>query len=300
MFKQTFILLFFIISPVAAGAQEILFDIANDSIKEVYESAMKEKNIFKPMHIYMSEDEAIRILDKYPAFAVYRDTYFMTGIPLNEKITNTSADAAFQVSIRHRLTKTVLPLKTFAYLTYTQKSFWDIYAESSPFRDTNYNPGIGLGKTLFLKNRVVGAAFFQIKHESNGQDGDKSRSWNYLSFSAKYYFNPRFNISGELWAPFVDGGNNRDLIDYKGLGNFIINYTSYKHKWWLSAELNPRKGLGNINTILTASFRMSEKSNLYLYGRYFNGYGESLLDYNRYTASIRFGICIKPDFYSIY
>lgn len=288
------------ITTTAIIAQEDIILFANDSIISEYDKAMQDPNIFKPRHFEVSEDELLRMTDRRPAFAVYRDTYFITGVPLNREITNESADATFQISIRQRLTKSVLPFKTFAYLTYTQKSFWDIYAESSPFRDTNYNPGLGLGKYLIYNNKLVGAIFAQIKHESNGRGGDESRSWNYLSVSMKYYLNPRFNLSGEIWAPYVDGGNNKDLLDYKGLGYFSINYISNKHKWWLSADINPKKGLGNFNTTLTAAFRMSSKSNQYLFARFYQGYAESLLDYNKYTANIRIGICIKPDFYNVF
>ena len=155
----------------------------NDSLRQGYEKSMKNPYILKPKQLNISKDEAITMADRSPAFAAYRDNYFVTGIPLNKKVTSETADAAFQISIRHRLTKSILPFNTFAYLTYTQKSFWNIYAESSPFRDTNYNPGLGLGKYLFHNNKLAGAVFLQLMHESNGRDGDESRSWNYLSLS---------------------------------------------------------------------------------------------------------------------
>jgi len=274
--------------------------MVNDSILEKYDEAMQNPQIFKPRHLNITEKDALKMADRLPSFAVYRDTYFVTGVPLNKEITRNSADASFQVSIRQRLTKSVLPFKTFAYLTYTQKSFWDIYANSSPFKDTNYNPGLGLGKYIFYKNKLAGAAFVQIKHESNGRDGTDSRSWNYLSVSMKYFFNERLNLAGELWAPWVDGANNKDLLDFRGLGFASVNYISNKHKWWLSADVNPRKGFIKMNTTVTAAFRISERSNQYLFARFYQGYGESLLDYNKYTMNVRVGICIKPDFYNVF
>ncbi|NDW10559.1 phospholipase A [Dysgonomonas sp. 520] len=299
MNKFTLFILF-LISPLFCSAQEGLQYIDNDSLRTLYEQAMKDPNIFKPKYLEISEEEAVKFVDKQPAFAVYKDTYFVTGIPLDREITNKTADASFQISIRQRLTKSVLPFNTFLYLTYTQKSFWDVYDESSPFRDTNYNPGLGLGKALFYKGRAIGGIFAQIKHESNGRGGDESRSWNYLSFSSKYFLNPHFNIFGEFWIPYVDGSNNKNLLDYKGLANIGINFISDKHRWWVSAEFNPRKGVGNINTVTTIGFKISESANQYLFARLNNGYGESLLDYDKYSMNFRVGICIKPDFYSIY
>lgn len=263
----------------------------------------KEDNLadlFKRVTIYRSEKEILDAIDKIPPFGIYKDNFFITGIPLNQKITNNTADAMFQISIRHRLTKSILPFGTFAYLTYTQKSFWNIYAESSPFRDTNYNPGVGLAKVILHKNRLLGVAFIQIKHESNGREKEESRSWNYLSLAAKYYINPQFNISGEFWIPYVDGDNNKDLLDYKGLGQINVSLTDARQKWWLEMQLNQRKGFGNINTIASIAFKVSKSSNQYLFLRFQDGYGDSLLDYNKYSMNVRIGMCIKPDFYSIY
>lgn len=302
MLRKYLFILSIILSTTALFAQNDtdLMYLGNDSIRQQYDSAMQDPRIFRPRHLAITEKDAIKMADRMPAFAVYRDTYFVTGAPLNKEINRNTADASFQISIRQRLTKSILPFKTFAYLTYSQKSFWNIYAQSSPFKDTNYNPGLGLGKYILYKDRVVGAAFVQIKHESNGRDGDDSRSWNYLSLSMKYYFNARFNVSGEVWVPYVDGGNNKDLLDYRGLGFVSVNYTSNKHRWWLSADLNPRKGFVNVNTTLTAAFSISDKSNQYLFARFYQGYGESLLDYNKYTMNIRVGICIKPNFYNFF
>lgn len=268
-------------------------------------SIEKEKDtdwldLLKYKTINSSEEDVLKIMNKTPAFAAYRDNFFITGIPLNRKMTNSSADALFQVSIRQRLTKTVLPFNTFAYLTYTQKSFWDVYSESSPFRDMNYNPGIGLAKIFINKGRLLGSGAIQFMHESNGKDGDDSRSWNYLNLTAKYYINLYLNISGELWIPYVDSQGNKDLIDYKGLGKININCIDNTQKWWFELQLNPRKGFGNINTTASISFKVSDSSNQYVFLRFQDGYAESLLDYNKYSMSLRIGICIKPDFYNIY
>lgn len=268
----------------------------NDSIHKKHDLL----SIFKREAIYNSEKETLEALDRTPAFGIYKDNYFITGIPLNREVTNNTADAMFQVSIRHRLTKSILPFKTFAYFTYTQKSFWSIYAESSPFRDTNYNPGIGLAKSFLRENKLQGTVFFQAKHESNGKNGKDSRSWNYLSVVAKYYINPRLNISAEFWIPYVDGANNKDLLDYRGVGRINFNCVDNNQKWWFEIQLNQRKGFGNINTIANIAFKVSENSNQYLFLRFQDGYGDSLQDYNKYSMNVRIGICIKPNFYSIY
>lgn len=297
---KTCVLIAVFIIPQLATAQIEEINLIKDSLYAEYEKIIKETPAYIPKSIEMTEDRLRNVLDAQPSFAVYKDVFFVTGIPLDRGINRNTADALFQISIRQRLTKSYLPFNSFAYLTYTQKSFWDIYADSSPFRDTNYNPGIGVGKYIIKDNKLKGAAFIQIEHESNGRDSLDSRSWNYLSFFIKYFYNPRLTLTLKAWIPVVDGDNNQDLLDYRGLATFTGNFISKNDKWWFSAELTPRKGFGNVNTTLTAAFRVSKRQNQYIYARFYNGKGDSLIEYNKYSMNIRFGICIKPDFYSVY
>lgn len=285
--------------PSALAQSELAFE--DDMPWQQDNNSAKNGHFLKHKQLGLSKEEAMKMADTSPAFGVYRDNYFVTGIPINKKVTDITADAAFQISIKHRITMQTLPFNTFAYLTYSQKSFWDIYAESSPFRDSNYNPGLGLGKYLFRDNKLAGAASVQVMHESNGRDSIDSRSWNYLILSMKYYFSPNLSITGEFWPPFTEfGTNSKDLIDYKGYGCLTANYVTNNQRWWLSADLLPRKGFGNINTTFTAAFRVSSQSTQYLFARFYQGYGESQKDYQKYVINIRVGICIKPDFLSIF
>lgn len=271
-----------------------------DSMINEYKKQLKESSLFVREHLDITEKEMIKLLDAQPAFAVYRDTYFVTGIPLNEKITTSSADVNFQFSIRQRLTQSLLPFNTFAYLTYSQKSFWNVYAESSPFKDNNYNPGIGLGKYIIRNNRLYGGVFALIEHESNGQGDEKSRSWNRFSLSAKYFFNRQLSLEAKLWIPVVDGEHNKDLLAYRGIGTLFFDYMNKDQRWWFSAEVTPREGWGNCNTMLAVAFRITPSSNQYLFARFYSGKGESLLEYKQNKTNIRVGICIKPNFFAIF
>ena len=51
---------------------------------------------------------------------------------------------------------------------------------------------------------------------------------------------------------------------------------------------------------LFVQFLFSSKSNQYLFIQWYNGYGESLLDYNKYSSMVRAGICIKPPLRNLY
>lgn len=288
---------------IFAGIQQDLIGqvvTMSDSIDHFIDERIKHTTLYKKDRIEISEEDVLKTVDAMPAFGVYKDTYFTTGVPLNRPVNNSTADVLFQISIRQRLTRSRLPFNTFLYLTYTQKSFWNIYAESAPFRDTNYNPSIGIGKYIIHNNVLKGSVFMQIEHESNGRDGKDSRSWNRISLSSKYLFNMQLTLDAKIWIPIVDGKENEDLTDYRGIGTLAANYMTKNRKWWITAELNPRKGFGNINTTLTAAFKVSKNANQYLYARFYNGKGEGLLDYKRYEMNIRVGFCIKPDFGGIF
>lgn len=298
--KLSVYILNLVITAHSSLAQDVMMS-TNNRFSQEKGKLIKNSHLLKPRRLEISKDEAMRMADRSPTFSIYLDNFFVTGIPLDKKTSTRTADAAFQISLKHRITKQILAFNSFAYLTYTQKSFWDIYAESSPFRDTNYNPGIGLGKYLFHNNKLAGVASVQIMHESNGRDGDDSRSWNYLNLSMKYYLNACFSLTGEFWPPYTEFGiNSEDIIDYKGYGCLSVNYIGNNRKWWLSANVLPGKGFGTMNTTLMAAFRVSPKSTQYLFARFFQGYGESQKDYKKYAINIRVGVCIKPDFFSVF
>jgi phospholipase A1 len=104
-------------------------------------------NITRPLYLEINDfDNILELLDCQPSFGMYKDNYIITGVPVNRGINKYTADVKFQLSIRQRLTKAALPYNTFRCITYTQKSFWDVYVKSAPFRDSNYNPRLILIK----------------------------------------------------------------------------------------------------------------------------------------------------------
>ncbi|MFC4675102.1 phospholipase A [Dysgonomonas termitidis] len=291
---------FIIHVPIAYSQENTILHVDSLSLRNNYLHEMQSINVLKHKPIEVSEDLVRAVLDKQAAFAVYKDNYMVTGIPLNKSVTRKSADAFFQFSIRHRVTRSVLPFNSFLYITYSQKSFWDIYDESSPFRDTNYNPGIGIGRYVIKDNKLKGAVMVSLEHESNGKAGEDSRSWNYVNLSAKYFYNMRLSAKAQIYLPYVDGGNNKDLLRYRGYGIFSVNYINKNNLWWFSLNIIPRDKFINPNLHTSLSFRVSKNSNQYLTLDYYAGYGEGLLNYKKYTNQIRIGFTIKPDFFSAY
>lgn len=237
--------------------------------------------------------------DKQPYFGLYKDNYFIFGPPIGQKITRENTNVKFQISIAQKLTKTTLPWGTYLYLFYTQKVFWNVLENSMPMTDLNFNPGIGLAKPLFVRNRFIGKAFFIIEHESNGKDGDASRSWNRISVGASIMIDPNLTVHGKAWIPIVDGINNKDILDYTGLYQVGVQVYSNNKRFTGSVLLTKRRGWNlNYNTVIELAYRVWKRDNQYLFLQYYNGYGEGLLDYNKFHSQLRIGIVIKPKLFS--
>jgi phospholipase A1 len=247
-------------------------------------------------------DSLRRDFDKRPYFGLYKDNYFIFGTALgSERPSRTNSNVKFQLSISQRLTKTVLPYGTYLYLFYSQKCFWNVLENSMPMTDLNFNPGIGLAKPLFVKNKYIGKVSLIVEHESNGRDEEESRSWNKISLATDIMIDRNFVLSGKVWIPIIDGVNNKDILNYCGLYQVCSQYKSNNERVTASVILTKRKGWNlNYNTVVEFCYRFSRRENQYFFIQYYNGYGEGLLEYNKFHSEIRAGICIKPKLYSEY
>ncbi len=248
---------------------------------------------------YFEADSVRRDFRDQPYFGLYKDNYFIFGPAIGQRITKQNTNIKFQISIAQRLTNATLPWGTYLYLFYSQKCFWNVLENSMPMTDLNFNPGIGLTKPLFVKNRYVGKLSLIIEHESNGRDSIWSRSWNKVSLAANILVDPNLMVAGKVWIPIIDGMNNKDIMDYCGLYQVSVQAISDNRKFTGSVTLVKRRGWNlNYNTIIELAYRFSLKSNQYFFLQYYNGYGEGLLDYKQFHSQLRAGIVIKPKLFS--
>lgn len=249
----------------------------------------------------VNSDSIRREFDNGPYFGLYKDNYFIFGTSVGPKPDKDNTNIKFQISIAQRLTKSVLPGGTYLYLFYSQKCFWNVLEESFPMSDLNFNPGIGLAKPLFVKNRYIGKIALIGEHESNGRDGIESRSWNRLSLSGSIMVGTNLTVHAKFWLPFVDGMNNRDILDYCGIYQMGMSVMHPNQRTSLAITLVKRKGWSlSYNTIIDFSYRIFKRDNQFFFVQYYNGYGEGLLDYNKFRSELRAGIVIKPKLFSDY
>lgn len=237
-----------------------------------------------------------RYIKNLPAFTMYKDNYFITGTSLNETVSSETSDAKFQLGFKQRLTNLEMPWETFLFFTYQQKSFWDIYKDSFPFRETNYNPTLGLAK-LFVDNEGIKAGlWFSFEHESNGLGGEDSRSWNYFSIQYLKVGDQNWQFRAKAWLPIGNIDGNPDITSYRGYFKLGATYRITQN-FFFDLDLQPaydRQLRGNLEAGL--SFKISKNSNQFIYLQYFGGYSEDLIDYNRSVNNLRIGVAFKDLF----
>jgi phospholipase A1 len=182
------------------------------------------------------------------------------------------------------------------YVAYTQLSLWQAYnaAISSPFRETNYEPEAFLVfgtdvRVAGLRNRL---AAFGIVHQSNGQSGTFSRSWNrvYAQFVLDH---KRFMLSIKPWYRLredMEDDNNPDIGRFLGPGEVRAFYEWKKYVLGLMVRNNFRRDDQKGAVQLEGSFPLSRRFKGYV--QYFYGYGETLLDYNARTNRLGVGILL--------
>jgi phospholipase A1 len=245
-------------------------------------------------------DSVRRDLESGPYFSLFKDNYFIGGTPVGQKIMAANSNVKFQLSISHRLTKSRLPFDTYLFLTFSQKTIWNVLQKSMPMLDLNFNPSIGIGHLIIHNNKYIGRGLLMIEHESNGKDGLTSRSWNKLSLGLNLMMSNNIDAQVKLWIPVIDSDNNRDITRYNGIGHFGINYQTDNKRFMMGVIATWRTKSLSFNTQWDLSFKLNNKVNQYFFIQYYNGYGEYLLDYNRFSSSLRLGFVIKPKDYSIY
>lgn len=217
-----------------------------------------------------------------------------------EKIDN--AEAKLQISLKVPLNENDLMVRGDAvYFGFTLKAFWQVYNHniSAPFRETNYRPEIfylmPITSNLVDADTALAVGF---EHESNGRSQQLSRSWNriYLNY---YYARENYLISFRPWYRLPEkqkqeslqpsGDDNPDI--YKYMGYFELMGTWEQNDYEFSLMLRNNLNSPNYGAVqLDGSFP--------LWGRlrgvvqYFNGYGESLIDYNHRNERIGIGILL--------
>ncbi len=199
----------------------------------------------------------------------------------------------FQLSFELPVWEDILGQDLDLYFAYTQLSFFQAYNKeySSPFRDTAYEPELGLNwqPDLEYKGWRLKSARLALNHQSNGRTEPLSRSWNRLigQFQVEH---GNLGLGLRIWKRFredVENDDNPDITEYLGHGELFVGYDRGRQRFGLMLR-NPIKHAG---VQLDWSYLIDDKVRFYM--QYFNGYGESLIDYDRQVNRIGVGFLLN-------
>lgn len=213
-----------------------------------------------------------------------------------------SEEVNFQISLKVQVNNDALFFPNDALQAgLTLEAWWQLYSNdvSSPFRETNYQPEVFY--TVPLRWRPYGlrpSATIGLEHQSNGQVQGLSRSWNRVygrlelegeSFFAA--FQPWYRIpEDERTDPnSAEGDDNPDILDFMGYGQLSFGWRGERLSYFTNLRGNPSTGNGAVEVFV--SFPLFQRFRGVV--QYFNGYGNSLIDYDHFQQRIGLGILLS-------
>ena len=200
------------------------------------------------------------------------------------------SELAYQLSFKMKMVQQAFGKPVDLWFGYTQNSFWQAANSkaSSPFRETNYQPevmaiapiGIDLGG-VHLRHVGIG-----LNHQSNGQSGTLSRSWNRV-YAQVGLEKGGLSATARVWKRLNESDDdNPDLVDYMGRGDLALAYRRDGHIYSSTLRYNFHTNRGAV----LAGWAFPLAGNLKGYAQFFGGYGQSLIDYNYFQRSLGIGV----------
>lgn len=234
-----------------------------------------------------------------PALSGHEPMYFLVG-------RRQATSARFQFSFKYRLFDEEsglvrwLPPLSGLHFAYSQTSLWDLTGQSKPFRDNSYRPAllyhwqggpaVGAHRTWHLESGV--------EHESNGRDGERSRSINiaYVKPEWRFALSPRRYLSvGAKLYHYLDREENPDIVDFRGRADWLLRLGQEDGWQWRMTVRRGEAGVGSVQNEWSYPLRRPFFADAggYVLIQHFNGFGETLLDYRtRNAGQVRFGFAI--------
>lgn len=216
---------------------------------------------------------------------------------VEEKQDLTSAEAKFQISLKTKAWENIFGNNGDLWVGYTQSSRWQVYnsEESRPFRETNYEPEASLMfrtnyNVLGLNARLLGVT---LNHQSNGRSDPLSRSWNRVIFNFGFE-KDNFALMLRPWYRVEEDAkddNNPDIKDYIGRGDLTAFYRHKQNDFSLMLR-HSLKGGDRSNGAVQFDWAFPIKDKLRGHFQIFDGYGESLIDYNHRATYVGLGVSL--------
>lgn len=215
--------------------------------------------------------------------------------------------AKFQLSFKYRAATFVDDAENGTLSTlqfgYTQRSLWDLDSDSSPFYDTSYMPevfwewyrlpkpgGTNRGSLLGVQTGIL--------HESNGRDGDESRSLNSAYARAVFTFGPHdgwnLKLMPEAWI-YGSLKDDENIDDFRGHTK-LVGIFGKADSIALRFSLSPGKQFDRLSSQLDLTVPLRVRLldlSAFFHVQCFTGYGESLRSYDQKSDALRVGFSLS-------
>ena len=180
---------------------------------------------------------------------------------------------------------------------YSQRSVWEIYDHSSPFKDNMYNPGLYLN---IPTKGEGGSLTVGAEHRSNGRDDPWSRSINYLFAEYVKALPCGVSLLGNVRAGYgwIEDDPTLDVF------TCFYGYCSVGAMYELGrlsalVRLSPVFDGFNVNANAELAWRLGKDiaSPFHVFLQYNHGYDEAMCDWVRgfdTGHTLRFGFMISP------
>ena len=208
-----------------------------------------------------------------------------------------STEMKYQLSLKTKAFENIFGNNGDLWVGYTQSSRWQMYNsdESRPFRETNYEPEASLifrtnYELLGLNARLLGLTF---NHQSNGRADPLSRSWNRIMMNIGFE-RDNFALMLRPWYRIEEDSkddNNPDIKNYIGRGDLTAFYRWNDHDFSLMLR-HSLKGGDDAHGAVQFDWAFPISGKLRGYVQLFDGYGESLIDYNHRATYVGLGVSL--------
>ncbi|WP_239985624.1 phospholipase A [Marinobacter salexigens] len=206
-------------------------------------------------------------------------------------------EAKYQISFKVPMLTGWLDERTTLWFGYTQRSFWQVYNqdESAPFRETNYEPEVFLRHqtNLNLGPLTLSGLTIGLNHQSNGQSEPRSRSWNRIVVGGAVTYD-RWLFAIRPWYRIPESASeddNADIEKYLGYANYNVVYKLAEDRTFSLQLMNNLRSDNRTSVEFGYSFPIGDTIKGFF--QYYNGYGESLIDYNHRIERFGLGIMLN-------
>jgi phospholipase A1/A2 len=258
-----------------------------------------------------------------PGFTSYKPIFFAAGWGLEPvSFTNLQSNDLVLVNFSMKYDPFYM-YKVGVYLAYTQTMFWSLFEDSGPFKEINFRPELFFrfesGNNFLNDLDIPVFDYFQAgwEHRSNGQAGLTSRGWDRYYAQLQFGFGEALYLGANVkwfdyltldWDTNGDGvddnkflslRDNPDIQDYTSNFEFQVIFNMDIPVFPLKAVLSAGPGGGSYGFDISTGWQQLDvyflklAGNLRPYLQVWNGYGQSIQDYDQASFNAHAGVAIE-------